>query len=354
MRPAALAFIVALGASSLQAFEAGVPEISSRAQPYREPFSSGAYLRPLVGVADYPERAIIDGLQGNSRLMLSVDALGHITGCVAVGGSGLAILDEAGCETFRKKVTFRPAVSRTGQAMPDVFEYTIAWRLGAARAPILQSANIAFEGLPRAASSNGEGGLVSVQYTVGADGRLKKCAATGSSPEIQKHACNLMTKKYRFAPAVDAMGMPVEAGPYKHSIYFHNPSQRSGAIPTSDPRKWVAWTDLPVKTGRNAISGPVSIAWTVSRMGQAEDCRVVRTSGNSEIDTATCTLILKRAVYSPAGYMDNGLRVSHASTDSMTIDWLGSRKSSTPIVFHNRYDAWFGERTLLGKLVSSN
>jgi hypothetical protein len=264
------------------------------------------------------------------------------------------MLDEAGCEAFRKKVKFRPAVSRTGQAMPDVFEYTIAWRLGPVRAPTLQSANIAFEGLPRAASSNGEGGLVSVQYTVGADGRLKTCAATGSLPEIQKHACYLMTKKYRFAPAVDAMGMPVEAGPYKHSIYFHNPSLRSGAIPTSDPRKWIVWTDLPVTTSRTSVSGPVSIAWTVSRMGQAEDCRVVRTSGNSEIDTATCTIILKRAVYSPAGYMDSGLRVSHASTDSMTIDWLGSRKSSNPIVFHNRYDAWFQERTLLGKLVHSN
>ena len=354
MRSTVLAFTVFIGASSLQAFEGGVPEISSRAQPYLEPFSSEAYLGPLVGSADYPVRAIIDGLQGESRLRLSVDAFGQITSCVAVGGSGLAILDEAGCEAFRKKVKFRPAVSRTGQTMPDVFEYSIAWRLGSVRAPILQSANIAFEGLPRAASGNGEGGLVSVQYTVGADGRLKTCTATGSSPDIQKHACDLMSKKYRFAPAVDAMGMPVEAGPYKHSIYFHNPSLRSGSIPVSDPRKWIEWTDLFVTAARASISGPVSITWTVSSIGQPEDCRVVRTSGNSEIDSATCTLILKRAVYTPAGYMENGQRVPHPSTDSMTIDWLGPRKSSNPIIFHNRYDAWFQERTLLGKLVRSN
>lgn len=348
MRPLALAVILALGASSLQASGGEAPEISSRAQPYLEQFSSGAYLGPLVGSADYPVTAAIDGLQGQSRLSLSVDALGRITNCVAVGGSGLAILDEAGCQAFQKKVKFRPAVSQTGQAMPDVFEYLIAWRLGPVRAPILQSANISSEELPRAAIANGEGGLVSIEFTVGFDGQLTTCAATGSSPEIHTHACNLMTKRYRFTPAVDAMGMAIDAGPYKHSIYFHNPSLRSGAIPTSDPRKWLVWTDLPVTTSRTSVSGPVSIAWTVSRMGQAEDCRVVRTSGNSEIDTATCTIILKRAVYSPAGYMDSGLRVSHASTDSMTIDWLGSRKSSNPIVFHTRYDAWFQEKTLLG------
>jgi periplasmic protein TonB len=66
---------------------------------------------------------------------------------------------------------------------------------------------------PRALSSAGIGGTVGVRYRVNVDGRVSDCAVTRSSGNGQLDAltCNLITKRFRFRPSLDADGRPVSA-----------------------------------------------------------------------------------------------------------------------------------------------
>lgn len=57
--------------------------------------------------------------------------------------------------------------------------------------------------------------------------------------------------------------------------------------------------DYPKAAARAGIGGTVWVRYTVTPKGRAEDCRVTRSSGNTDIDAVTCKLILKRFRYRP-------------------------------------------------------
>ncbi|MBV9882719.1 MAG: TonB family protein [Sphingomonadaceae bacterium] len=63
---------------------------------------------------------------------------------------------------------------------------------------------------PRGAGEAGEGGTVSVIYTVETDGRATHCAITHSSGsrELDDTTCRLIEQRFRFEPARDRYGRP--------------------------------------------------------------------------------------------------------------------------------------------------
>lgn len=65
---------------------------------------------------------------------------------------------------------------------------------------------------PRSASAAEVGGTVVVHFDVGADGRVSNCRIAESSgdPSLDATTCRLIEKRFRYEPARDARGEPVE------------------------------------------------------------------------------------------------------------------------------------------------
>jgi protein TonB len=58
--------------------------------------------------------------------------------------------------------------------------------------------------------------------------------------------------------------------------------------------------DYPAAAARAAIGGTVMVRFTVGTDGRARECGVMRSSGNADLDAATCHLIQRRFRYAPA------------------------------------------------------
>jgi protein TonB len=77
--------------------------------------------------------------------------------------------------------------------------------------------------------------------------------------------------------------------------------------------------DYPRSARRAGIEGSVRVRFTVRADGSARDCRVTRSSGDSELDSTTCRLIEQRFRYRPARD-PQGNPVPEVV--SRTFDWL--------------------------------
>lgn len=66
---------------------------------------------------------------------------------------------------------------------------------------------------PRAAADANAGGSVTVRFTIGTDGRVRGCTVTKSSgrADLDSTTCRLIEKRFRYKPARDAQGRPVES-----------------------------------------------------------------------------------------------------------------------------------------------
>lgn len=66
---------------------------------------------------------------------------------------------------------------------------------------------------PQAAAEAGASGMVSVRYTVAVDGYVSRCIVTRSSgnPDLDETTCRLIRQRFRFEPARDAYGRPIQA-----------------------------------------------------------------------------------------------------------------------------------------------
>lgn len=65
---------------------------------------------------------------------------------------------------------------------------------------------------PRSGAGERDGRFIVVRYVVGTDGRVKNCRVVQSSgsPEADSITCGLVEKRFRYRPAQDAAGNPVE------------------------------------------------------------------------------------------------------------------------------------------------
>jgi protein TonB len=81
---------------------------------------------------------------------------------------------------------------------------------------------------------------------------------------------------------------------------------------------WLSNKDYPVTAIRAGAEGDVTIAWTITVEGLPADCRVVESSGRTDLDQATCQAILQRGRYIPA---QDKYGNPIASSDSATVRW---------------------------------
>ncbi len=78
------------------------------------------------------------------------------------------------------------------------------------------------------------------------------------------------------------------------------PAISKAAAARGNPGSWVTSDDYPPAARRAGDEGSVGITFTINAQGRIENCRVTSSSGSSSLDAATCSLVTRRARYSPA------------------------------------------------------
>lgn len=76
---------------------------------------------------------------------------------------------------------------------------------------------------------------------------------------------------------------------------------RAGPAPGDSPKRyWITADDYPTAAFVARKQGRVLIGWTITPQGKVTDCRILRSSGVPDLDTAACAAVTKRGRYSPA------------------------------------------------------
>ena len=79
-----------------------------------------------------------------------------------------------------------------------------------AQRAVQKGGSITDDDFPPSALRNEEFGTSVARYTVGTDGKVTSCDASGASATLDTEACKLIIRRFRFKPALDANGSPVE------------------------------------------------------------------------------------------------------------------------------------------------
>ena len=88
------------------------------------------------------------------------------------------------------------------------------------------------------------------------------------------------------------------------------------AKPRNDPSRWLSNADYRPSWTRRELTGLARFRLEIAANGKVADCRVVGSTGHSELDAATCSLITRRAKFEPARGV-NGEPVTGSYTGSV-------------------------------------
>lgn len=76
------------------------------------------------------------------------------------------------------------------------------------------------------------------------------------------------------------------------------PSRR--AAPKGNPGSWASNSDYPSRAQREGKEGVTGFRVTVGADGRVTSCEITSSSGSSDLDNTTCTLITRRGRFTPA------------------------------------------------------
>lgn len=92
----------------------------------------------------------------------------------------------------------------------------------------------------------------------------------------------------------------------------------TAAAPRNDPSEWVTRSDYRPRWVREEMSGTVRFELSIGADGKISDCRILRSSGHTALDQATCRLVTKRAKFKSA---KNQFGEKVSSTYANTVLW---------------------------------
>jgi len=91
------------------------------------------------------------------------------------------------------------------------------------------------------------------------------------------------------------------------------------ARPTVQLYELVTDADYPIAAMRYEQEGRTAVVLGIGETGRVTDCRVTESSGHSALDAATCSLLVRRARFTPArDAKGNAIRGSFATA----IKWV--------------------------------
>jgi TonB family protein len=74
----------------------------------------------------------------------------------------------------------------------------------------------------------------------------------------------------------------------------------TSAVPTGNPGNWITTDDYPAAPMEEGVEGTTEIALDVLPDGKPKGCKVVTSSGNADLDEASCRLLVARARFQPS------------------------------------------------------
>ena len=89
-----------------------------------------------------------------------------------------------------------------------------------------------------------------------------------------------------------------------------------GAKPRNNPGAWLSNNDYRPSWVRQELTGLASFRLEIAANGRVTECTVTGSTGHSELDAATCSLVTKRARFEPARG-SNGEAVAGSYTGSV-------------------------------------
>ena len=94
----------------------------------------------------------------------------------------------------------------------------------------------------------------------------------------------------------------------------------TGATVLGDPREWISPDDYPPAALRIGAAGVTRFRLDIDVNGQVTGCTVTQSSGNADLDVTTCTLLTRRARFTPAqDRQGHALAASYSSAVSWQI-----------------------------------
>jgi protein TonB len=86
--------------------------------------------------------------------------------------------------------------------------------------------------------------------------------------------------------------------------------------------------DYPIAARKAGAEGAVAVRYTVGIDGKVQDCNVIQSSGNADLDATTCRLVQRRFRYDPARHADGS---PTAQVFTKLYEWfLVPRNNSRP------------------------
>lgn len=79
-----------------------------------------------------------------------------------------------------------------------------------AQKAVQRGGSISDEDYPPSSIRNEEAGTAVARFTIGTDGRVTSCSASGASPALDAETCKLIQRRFRFKAALDEGGNPIE------------------------------------------------------------------------------------------------------------------------------------------------
>ena len=76
--------------------------------------------------------------------------------------------------------------------------------------------------------------------------------------------------------------------------------KEKSATPNNNPASWVTTNDYPPASLRANESGTVAFLLTINPQGRVSACMIIMSSGHPLLDEATCSLVTRRASFTPA------------------------------------------------------
>ena len=90
------------------------------------------------------------------------------------------------------------------------------------------------------------------------------------------------------------------------------------ARPSNDSTRWITTDDYPAGPLRRGVEGTAGYRLSVASSGRVSACEIIASSGDVQLDAATCRFITRRARFEPA--MD-GSGAPVVGTYSGTVRW---------------------------------
>ncbi|MBO9581810.1 MAG: energy transducer TonB [Sphingobium sp.] len=160
---------------------------------------------------------------------------------IAIRDEDLAAVLTARCSAARAKTLSNAADPEAmGRMLDDIQQLTQGFVAAAQlRRPALEakaeeihvagprpavplSEAIAVDDYPARAQRKREQGTATAKYTVGVDGRVSKCTATGASNALNESTCEIILRRWRYAPAIDGNNRPIAEVRLKRVAWFMN------------------------------------------------------------------------------------------------------------------------------------